>query len=63
MTVNKMDMAKKLEITVEKTIEAIARIQRFVVKYGSDLNKEQIERILNKLEELQNGLTFDQKNE
>lgn len=46
----------KLEITVEKTVEAIARIQRFVVKYGSELNKDQIERISNKLKELQDSL-------
>jgi hypothetical protein len=46
-------MDTKLEITVEKTLEALARIQRFVVKYGSALNNEQIERISAKLQELQ----------
>jgi len=46
-------METKLEITVEKTIEALARIERFVLKYGSALNNEQIERISNKLQKLQ----------
>ena len=40
-------------MTVEKTIEAIARIQRFIIKYGSDLNSNQVERIANKVKELQ----------
>lgn len=53
MKLNTVDMNAKLEITVKKTIEAIARIQRFIIKYGSDLNKGQIERISNKLKELQ----------
>jgi len=47
------NITTKLEITVQKTIEAIARIQRFIIKYGSDLNNEQIERILKSLDELQ----------
>jgi len=47
-------MDTKLEITVEKTIDALARIQRFVVKYGSDLNNDQRDRISDKLQELQN---------
>jgi hypothetical protein len=47
------DMTTKLEITVQKTTEAIARIQRFVIKYGSDLNKNQVERISKSLQELQ----------
>jgi len=51
---NKQDnMTQKLEITVEKTIEAIARIQRFIIKYGSHLNNNQVERITNKVKELQ----------
>ncbi len=45
-------MDEKLEKTVEKTIEAIARIQRFVVKFGPDFNDEQIKRISAKLQEL-----------
>jgi len=49
-------METKLEITVEKTIEAIARIQRFVVKYGSELNDNQKERIVAKIQELQDSL-------
>jgi len=47
------NMTQKLEITVKKTIEAIARIQRFIIKYGSDLNSNQVERITNKVKELQ----------
>lgn len=53
MKINPDDMAQKLDITVEKTIEVIARIERFIIKYGSDLNTNQIERISNKLKELQ----------
>lgn len=49
-------MSQKLEITVQKTIEAIARIQRFIVKYGSELNNNQIERVANKVKELQKYL-------
>ena len=56
MKIKKIDMVNKLEITVEKTVEAIARIQRFVTKYGADLNKVQVERISSKLKELQNSL-------
>lgn len=47
------DMVAKLEITVQKTTEAIARIQRFVIKYGSDINDNQRGRILKSLHELQ----------
>lgn len=50
-------MDTKLEITVQKTIEAIARIQRFVVKYGSKLNNDQKDRIAKKIQELQDNLT------
>ena len=50
------NMVTKLEITVQKTTEAIARIQRFVMKYGSELNNNQIERISNKIKELQKNL-------
>lgn len=57
MKTNKIDIAKKLEITVEKTIEALARIDRFLVKYGPDLTKDQIQRIATKVKELQNNLT------
>lgn len=53
MKVKHGDTITKLEITVEKTTEAIARIQRFVIKYGPDLNKNQVARISNKLQELQ----------
>jgi len=46
------DMITKLEITVVKTTDAIARIQRFVTKYGPDLNNNQVARISTKLQEL-----------
>ncbi len=46
-------MSAKIEMTVEKTVEAIARIERFVVKYSSSLSKSQVERIDRKLKELQ----------
>jgi hypothetical protein len=46
-------METKLDITVDKTIEAIARIQRFIIKYGPELNRKQIVRISDKLQELQ----------
>ena len=49
-------METKLEITVEKTIEAIARIQRFVIKYGSELNDGQKERVIKKTQELRDPL-------
>ncbi|MFA5025330.1 MAG: hypothetical protein WC503_02395 [Candidatus Shapirobacteria bacterium] len=56
MKLSNVDMDKKLEITVEKTIEAIARIERFIIKYGSKLNTNQLERISNRLQELQKYL-------
>ena len=56
MKLSNVEMDKKLEITVEKTIEAITRIERFIIEYGSDLNNNQIERISNKLKELQKYL-------
>jgi len=46
-------MDEKIEKTVQKTIEALARIQRFVVKYGSEISDEQMKRISVKLQELQ----------
>lgn len=56
MKLSSLNMDKKLEKTVEKTIDAIARIDRFVIKYGSKLNNEQLERISNKLKVLQEKL-------
>ena len=56
MTLNKLDMTQKLEITVQKTILAINRIQRFIVKYGPNLTKNQLERISTSLKELQKNL-------
>jgi uncharacterized protein YfkK (UPF0435 family) len=49
-------MDEKIEITVEKTIEALARIQRFVKKYGHDLSDDQKEKIADKLRELRDAL-------
>ncbi len=51
-----MNIDEKIEITVEKTIEALARIERFVVKYGSELEDGQKERIAMKVQELQNKI-------
>lgn len=56
MKTTKDEMDEKLERTVEKTIEAIARIQRFVAKYRFDLSKEQLGKIYSKINELQNSL-------
>jgi hypothetical protein len=53
MKTKNTNMVDKLEITVQKTTEAIARIQRFIIKYSSELNNNQIERIANKVKELQ----------
>lgn len=53
MKLSKVEMDQKLEITAEKTVEAIERIQRFIKKYGSELNNNQTERISDKLKELQ----------
>jgi len=50
---SKLEMDKKLETTVKKTIEAIARIQRFIIKYGPDLKENQVKRISDKIKELQ----------
>jgi len=46
-------MDKKLEITVEKTIEALARIGRFVEKYGEKLDEKSIAKISKKIKELE----------
>jgi len=56
MKTKNIDITEKMEITVQKTEKAIARIQRFVMKYGSELNNNQIERISNKIKELQKNL-------
>lgn len=45
---------EKLKKTVDKTIEALARIERFIIKYGDKLDKESINKIANKIKELQN---------
>lgn len=46
-------MDKKLEITVEKTIEALTRIERFIDKYGEKLDEESITKISKKIKELE----------
>lgn len=46
-------MDDKLEITVEKTIEALVRIERFIEKYGEKLDKESINKISKKIKELE----------
>lgn len=56
MKTTRDEIGEKLERTVEKTIEAIARVQRFVTKYRSDLSKEQLGKIYSKINELQNSL-------
>ncbi len=45
-------MDNKLEKTVDKTIEALARIGRFIEKYGDQLDKKQISRISESLQDL-----------
>lgn len=50
-------MENKLEITVQKTIEALARIQRFIDKYGLELSREHKERITKKIVELEKSLS------
>ena len=45
-------MDEKLEITVEKTIEALARIERFIEKYGEKLDEECFTKISKKVKEL-----------
>ena len=47
---------QKVKITVDKTIEAIARIERFIEKYGDKIDEENINKIYNKLQELQNKI-------
>lgn len=53
MRLSRIEMTQKLDITVDKTIEAIARIQRFIIKYGLNLREDQLKRISDKLKELQ----------
>ncbi len=45
-------MDEKLEMTVDKTIEALARIERFVEKYGDKVDKKSAAKISGKLKEL-----------
>ena len=50
-------MNQKLEITVDKTIEALARVDRFINKYGEKLDEKSIARISNKIKELGNTVS------
>lgn len=45
-------MENKLDITVNKTVEALARINRFVEKYGQDLSSDQLKKISSELTNL-----------
>ena len=47
-------MNDKIEITVNKTIDALDRIERFIEKYGVKLSNKQIDNISKKLKDLQN---------
>lgn len=42
-------MDEKIDKTVNKTIEALSRIERFIEKYKDKLNKDQIKKISSKL--------------
>lgn len=48
-----INMQDKLDVTVDKTIEALERIERFVIKYADDLTEDQLFKIDKKLKELQ----------
>ncbi len=48
------NLEEKIKKTVDKTIEALARIERFIEKYGDKLDKESIVKISKKIKELQN---------
>jgi trehalose-6-phosphatase len=50
-------MQDKLNETVDKTIEALERIERFIIKYGDDLDEDQLFKIDNKLKVLQNKVS------
>mgnify|MGYP001500527300 CR=1 FL=1 len=49
-------MDQKLEKTVSATIEALARIERFIEKYGGKLSRNQKDAVAEKLQELQKTL-------
>lgn len=46
-------MDDKIQQTADKTLEALARIERFIEKYGDAVERSRLEQILQKLEELQ----------
>ncbi|MGB4957264.1 MAG: hypothetical protein WBO49_02355 [Candidatus Saccharimonas sp.] len=51
-------MDQKLVRTVDKTIEALARIERFIEKYGDKLDKESIVKISRKTKELERKISI-----
>ncbi len=46
-------MNQKVQKTAGKTLEALARIERFIEKYGPDIDKELVAQIARKLKEIQ----------
>lgn len=55
-SVTRKTMEDKIEKTVTRTVDALARIERFLEKYGTSLNADQVGRISSKLRELQNTM-------
>jgi len=51
-------MDQKLVRTVDKTIEALARIERFIEKYGDKLDNESIVRVSRKVGELESTISI-----
>ncbi|HOZ54016.1 MAG TPA: hypothetical protein PKY25_01620 [Bacilli bacterium] len=49
-------MDEKLKRTVDKTTQALARIERFIEKYGDKLDKESINSISNKIKQLESKI-------
>lgn len=46
-------MDDKVQQTADKTLEALARVGRFLSKYGDMIEKEKLAQIAQKLDELQ----------
>ncbi|HPF30894.1 MAG TPA: hypothetical protein PLO25_01095 [Candidatus Saccharibacteria bacterium] len=46
-------MDEKIQKTINKTVEALERIGRFLEKYGNQLDKKQISTIEKSIQELQ----------
>lgn len=49
-------LEQKIKRTVDKTIEALARIERFIDKYGKELDSDSIIRISDEVNRLQNKI-------